>query len=88
MGTLPRPRLEPLRLVDGRQLVDVIVLVRTGFGRLWNDRRRYLGTDRTGPEAVAALHFPGLAPQADFSGGFVTSPTSAAQTGAPASFVP
>ncbi len=48
----------------GRQLIDVIVLIRTGFGRRWNDRERYLGTDRTGPEAIAELHFPGLAPEA------------------------
>jgi kynurenine formamidase len=47
-----------------RQLVDVIVLLRTGYGRHWSDRQRYLGTARTGPEAVADLHFPGLAPDA------------------------
>ena len=47
-----------------RQLIDVIVLLRTGFGRHWQDRKRYLGTDQTGPEAVAQLHFPGLAPAA------------------------
>ncbi len=47
-----------------RQLVDVIVLLRTGWGRYWNDRARYLGTDQTGPAAVADLHFPGLAPAA------------------------
>ncbi len=47
-----------------RQLVDVIVLLKTGFGRYWEDRERYLGTDKTGPAAVAALHFPGLAPAA------------------------
>jgi kynurenine formamidase len=48
----------------GRQLVGVIVLLRTGYGRRWGDRKRYLGTERTGPEAVADLHFPGLAPAA------------------------
>jgi kynurenine formamidase len=47
-----------------RQLVDVIVLLRTGDGRHWKDRARYLGTTKTGPEAVADLHFPGLAPAA------------------------
>lgn len=41
-----------------------IVLLRTGFGDYWPDRRRYLGTDERGVEAVAKLHFPGLAPQA------------------------
>lgn len=48
----------------GRQLVDVIVLLRTGHGRHWKNRARYLGTEKTGPEAVADLHFPGLSPTA------------------------
>lgn len=39
-----------------------IVLFRTGRGAFWPDRSRYLGTTRTGPEAVAELHFPGLDP--------------------------
>jgi kynurenine formamidase len=37
-----------------------IVLIRTGWGRRWPDRQRYLGTLKTGPAAVAELHFPGL----------------------------
>lgn len=41
-----------------------ILLLRTGFGRHWGDRGRYLGTDALGPDAVAALHFPGLDPEA------------------------
>lgn len=48
----------------GRQLVDVILLLRTGLSRHWPDREKYLGTNRTGPEGVAELHFPGLAPDA------------------------
>jgi kynurenine formamidase len=48
----------------GRQLVDVIVLLRTGWGAKWPDREAYLGTAATGPEAVAQLRFPGLAPAA------------------------
>jgi kynurenine formamidase len=48
----------------GRQLVDVIVLVRTGWAARWADRERYLGTAAKGPEAVKALRFPGLAPEA------------------------
>lgn len=47
-----------------RQLVDVIVLVRTGWAKRWGDRTAYLGTDKTGPEAVPLLRFPGLAPEA------------------------
>lgn len=41
-----------------------IVLLRTGWDERWSDRTAYLGTDRTGPEAVAELHFPGLHPEA------------------------
>ncbi len=47
----------------GRQLGDVVLLLRTGWGSRWGDRERYLGTPLMGPEAVADLHFPGLAPQ-------------------------
>ena len=47
-----------------RQLVDVIVLLRTGYAKRWPNRKTYLGTDATGPKAVAELHFPGLSPQA------------------------
>ena len=48
----------------GRQLVDVIVLVRTGWSQKWSDRTAYLGTAALGPDAVALLRFPGLSPQA------------------------
>lgn len=48
----------------GRQLVDVIVLVRTGWGAKWADRTAYLGTAATGPAAVAQLRFPGVSPVA------------------------
>ena len=46
----------------GRLPAEAIVLLRTGFGRHWPDRTRYMGTDARGPEAVADLHFPGLHP--------------------------
>ncbi len=48
----------------GRQLVDVVVLLRTGWAKHWGDRAAYLGTDKTGPDAVLLLRFPGLAPDA------------------------
>lgn len=41
-----------------------LVLLRTGFGRRWPDRKSYMGTDERGAEAVAKLHFPGLHPDA------------------------
>jgi len=47
----------------GRQLEDVIVLVRTGWSNRWGDRAAYLGTAVKGPEAVPLLRFPGLAPE-------------------------
>ncbi len=47
------------RLPDG-----AIVLLRTGYSQHWGDPERYLGTAKTGPEAIPELHFPGLAPAA------------------------
>jgi kynurenine formamidase len=41
-----------------------ILLLRTGFGRRWPNRERYLGTEERGAGAVAKLHFPGLHPEA------------------------
>ena len=37
-----------------------IVLFRTGWARRWWNRAAYLGTARTGREAAAELHFPGI----------------------------
>jgi kynurenine formamidase len=48
----------------GRQLVDVIVMLRTGWAAKWGDPEAYLGTAATGPAAVSQLRFPGLAPEA------------------------
>jgi kynurenine formamidase len=39
-----------------------IVLLRTGWGRYWPDRERYMGTAERGDQAVPKLHFPGLHP--------------------------
>ncbi len=41
-----------------------IVLLRTGFGDYWPDAGKYLGTELRGEAGVAALSFPGLAPEA------------------------
>jgi len=49
---------------NGRIPDSTIVLLQTGHGKFWGDKKNYLGTDRTGTEAVAELHFPGLAPEA------------------------
>lgn len=47
------------RIPDGS-----ILLIHTGYGKYWPDRKAYLGTDKRGPEGVAELHFPGLDPEA------------------------
>ncbi|HYE14929.1 MAG TPA: cyclase family protein [Pyrinomonadaceae bacterium] len=50
--------------VHGRIPDGAILILRTGFGRRWPDRKSYMGTDERGPDAVAKLHFPGLHPAA------------------------
>jgi kynurenine formamidase len=49
---------------NGRIANGTIVLLRTGFGKFYPDRKKYLGTEERGAEAVAKLHFPGLDPAA------------------------
>ncbi|HEY0377256.1 MAG TPA: cyclase family protein [Pyrinomonadaceae bacterium] len=41
-----------------------IVILRTGYSKYWPDRKRYMGTDERGADAVPKLHFPGLHPEA------------------------
>jgi uncharacterized Ntn-hydrolase superfamily protein/kynurenine formamidase len=56
--------LERWEVEHGQRLDDRIVLLWTGFGARWPDRASYMGTARTGADAVAELHFPGLHPNA------------------------
>lgn len=42
---------------------NTIVLFRTGYGQYYPDRKKVLGTDKYGAEAIAELHFPGVAPE-------------------------
>jgi len=49
---------------NGKIAAGTIVLLRTGFGKFYPDRKSYLGTDERGAGAVAKLHFPGLHPDA------------------------
>jgi kynurenine formamidase len=58
------PDFEAWEKEHGRIPRASIVLIRTGFGRFWPDRKAYLGTDERGASAVAKLHFPGLHPDA------------------------
>lgn len=48
--------------LNGRVPAGAIVLLRTGFGKYYPDRVKYMGTDERGPAAVPKLHFPGLHP--------------------------
>lgn len=41
-----------------------VVLLRTGYGQFYSERKKYLGTALTGKDAVPQLHFPGLSPEA------------------------
>lgn len=49
---------------NGKIPAGIIVLLRTGFGKHYPDRAKYLGTAERGAAAVAKLHFPGLDPKA------------------------
>jgi len=46
----------------GRIARASIVLVRSGWGKFWGDRKRYFGTDEPGNSSD--LHFPGLSKEA------------------------
>ena len=46
----------------GRIPRGAIVLIRSGWGKFWGDRKAYFGTDK--PGSVSDLHFPGLSQNA------------------------
>jgi kynurenine formamidase len=47
---------------NGRIPQGSIVLIRSGWGKYWGERKRYFGTDE--PGNVTDLHFPGLSQEA------------------------
>jgi len=47
---------------QGRMPRGAIVLIRSGWGKFWGDRKAYFGTDE--PGNVSDLHFPGLSKDA------------------------
>lgn len=50
---------------QGMEIADgSIVLLHTGHSQFYPDKKKYLGTEARGEEAVKFLHFPGLAPEA------------------------
>jgi len=48
--------------VHGTVPANAIVLIHSGWGKFWGDRKRYFGTDE--PGNVHDLHFPGLSAEA------------------------
>ena len=56
--------LAAFEAAHGRIPDGAIVLLHTGWSRRWPDRAAYLGSDARGPEAVAALRFPGFSAEA------------------------
>jgi kynurenine formamidase len=48
--------------VHGRIPKGAIVLFRTGWGKFWPDKKRYMGSDI--PHDITHLHFPGLSREA------------------------
>jgi kynurenine formamidase len=48
----------------GKIKPGTILFLRTGFGKFYPDKGKYLGTDERGQAAVPKLHFPGLDPEA------------------------
>jgi kynurenine formamidase len=55
---------ERFEAAHGRIPQGAIVLLHTGFGERWPERAAYLGTELRGAAGAAALHFPGLHPDA------------------------
>jgi len=41
-----------------------ILLIDTGSGKLWRNKKAYMGTEKRGEEGVKNLKFPGIGPQA------------------------
>ncbi len=54
--------LEAWEKTHGPIPAGAIVLMRTGWGRYWPDKKQYLGTDAPGD--TANLHFPGISREA------------------------
>jgi kynurenine formamidase len=54
------PDLEGWEVQHGRIPSGAIVVLDTGFAKVWPSRKDYLGTELRGEEGVRALQFPGL----------------------------
>jgi kynurenine formamidase len=60
--TLSAADIEAHESAHGVIPAEAIVLVRTGWGARWPEKKAYLGTDAPGD--VENLHFPGVSPEA------------------------
>ena len=60
--TLQVADIEAHESEHGLIAADTIVLIRTGWGKHWPDKKAYLGSDAPGD--VENLHFPGISPGA------------------------
>ncbi|MBK9273725.1 MAG: cyclase family protein [Flavobacteriales bacterium] len=54
--------VEEWERANGRIPDGAIVLVRTGWGKYYDDRAKCLGTAEKGADAIPHLHFPGIDP--------------------------
>jgi kynurenine formamidase len=61
-ATLSVTDIEKYEAAHGRIPDGAIVVARSGWGRFWPDRKRYMGTDKPGD--VAGLRFPGFSASA------------------------
>ena len=56
--------IEAWEKTNGIIPADAILLIRTGYGSLYPDAKKYLGTAERGAAAVPKLHFPSIHPDA------------------------
>ncbi len=47
---------------NGKIPTDAIVLMRSGWGKYWPDKKKYIGNDK--PNDATNLHFPGISKEA------------------------
>jgi kynurenine formamidase len=61
-ATLSVDDIKSYESINGEIPKGAIVVARSGWGKFWPDRKRYMGTDKPGD--VEGLHFPGYSAEA------------------------
>jgi kynurenine formamidase len=61
----PDYQLMPEDLIEWEKLNGeipdrAIIIIKTGFGKYWPDRKKYMGTDERDADTSLKLHFPGM----------------------------